>query len=358
MYPEKIAKNPNIDFVVRNEGEITLHELLKELGNGRKVSKIKGLTFKKGKNIINTEQRPFIEDLDTLPFPARHLVDMSMYGRRQMFFNCFPLDVVSTSRGCPFDCHFCSSDRYMFYRTYRFRSAKNVVDEIELMIEKYGSKGLYFREDIFTVDKKRLFEVCDEMKRRKIDVPWLCESRIDTVSKEKLKKMKSAGCQAVWFGVESGSQKVLDYINKGITISQIEDAFRNCKELGITTGAAFVIGFPIDTVEDVNKSLELARKIRSDYTWPRIYIGSPRSPIYDEVIQKKYYRAGYEWEGYVAVETSELTIEKKAMLYNKLQKEFMKITFKKMLSDFVSNKTSFLETSTNFLNLIKYYFNE
>jgi len=354
MYPEILAGNPNIDFVIRNEGELTLHEMLTKIEKNEKIKDIQGISYKKGKKIIHNEQRPFIENLDELPFPARHLVDMSKYPRRELFFDAYPVDAIGTSRGCPFNCQFCSSDRYMFYRTYRFRSAENVVDEIELLFEKYKTKGLYFREDLFTVNKKKLFETCDELKKRKIDAPWLCESRVDTVSKEKLKKMKSAGCEAIWFGCESGSQKVLDSINKEITVTQIKNAFKWCKEIGILTGAAFVIGFPSDTVEDINKTRDLARKIRSNYSWARIYIGTPRSPIYEEIIKKKYYRKECNWEGIVAVETPHLSLEKKAELHDQMEKEFTRITFKRMFSDAIFHKTPLYKTSKKFINYAKY----
>ncbi len=354
FYPDRIVENPNVDFVIRNEGEITFSELVKSLENGGNINTIKGLSFKKENKIVHNEQRPFIEDLDSLPFPARHLIDISKYPRRELFFDAYPTDAVSTSRGCPYDCRFCSSTRYMFCRTYRFRSAGNVVDEIELLKEKYGTKGLYFREDIFTVNKKRLFAICDEMIKRKIDLPWLCESRVDTVSKDKLKKMKAAGCKAIWFGCESGSQRVLDYINKEITVSQIEDTFKWCKEVGIITGAAFIVGFPGETVEDINKTIELAKRIRSNYSWIRIYIGSPRSPLYDEVIEKKYYRQDCKWEGLVAVETPDLSLETIVKSRNKIEKEFTKITFKRVLSDiFVMHEPPIL-VMKNLLNLVKY----
>lgn len=354
FYPERIAENSNIDFVIRNEGEITLSELLKSLENGKDLSSIKGLTYKEKDKIIHNKQRPFIEDLDSLPFPARHLIDMSKYHRRELFFKAYPTDALSTSRGCPYDCQFCSSTRYMFCRTYRNRSAENVVDEMEMLKEKYGTKGLYFREDLFTVNKKRLFAICDEMAKRKIDLPWICESRVDTVSKEKLEKMKSAGCTAIWFGCESGSQKVLDMIKKEITVSQIEDTFKWCKEIGIITGAAFIVGFPCETVEDTNKTIELAKKIRSNYSWIRIYIGSPRSPIYDEVIEKKYYRKDCKWEGVVGVETPELPLETIVSLRKKIEKEFNKITIRRVFSDFFAMNESPMIVIKNVLNLGKY----
>jgi len=242
----------------------------------------------------------------------------------------------------------------MFYKTYRYRSAKNIVDEIELLRERYGSNGLYFREDLLTANTKKLLQLCDEMKKRNLDLPWLCESRVDTVSRSKLKKMKSAGCKAIWFGCESGSQKVLDYINKEISISQIEKTFQWCKELGIITGAAFVNGFPGETVEDSYKTVELAKKIKANYSWVRIYIGSPKSPMYDEVIKKRYYRKGYKWEGLVAVETPELSLEKISELHVMIKRELFKICIKGILSDMIVNYKNSYNNIRNFLNFIKY----
>ncbi len=354
IYPEDVAGNPKVDYVVRNEGEITFSKLVKNLLIKDDVKKIKGLSYKKENTIIHNENRPLIKNLDILPFPALHLIDISRYPRREMFFDAHPVDIISSSRGCPFNCHFCSSCRYMFYRSYRFRSAKNVVDEIELLTETYGTKGLFFREDLFTVDKARLFDLCDEIKRRNIEIPWICESRVDTISKEKLKKMKSAGCKAIWFGCESGSQRILDYINKEVTVPQIEDAFRMCKEENIITGAAFVLGFPTETIEDTKKTMQLAKKIRSDFTWGRIYIASPRSPIYDEVIKNKYYRPQYEFEGIVAVETTEYSLEEKVKYYKKMNTEFFKITMKNLFLSFVPKNKPTFETIKNIINIGKY----
>ena len=349
IYPDRIASHPSIDFVIRNEGEITFSELVEKLGNGGNVYEIKGLSFKKGNGVVHNEQQPFIKDLDGLPFPARHLIDISKYKRRSMYFDVYPLDYIITSRGCPFHCRFCSSSRHIFCGSYNFRSAKNVVDEIELLINEYGTKALCFKEDIFTANKKRVFEICDELKKRKIELSWQCESRVDTISKDLLKKMKSAGCKAIWFGCESGSQKVLDYIGKDITISQIENAFKWCKEFDISTGAAFVVGFPTETVEDVYKTIELAKRIRSNYTWSRVLCTQPRSEIYDEIIEKKYYRAEYEWEGVVAVETPDLSLEKIVELDNKMGAEFAKITIKRALSDMFTRRKAFLKGMKNFI---------
>lgn len=353
FYSKKIASNNNINFVIRNEGEITFSELINAIDSKGNFDRIKGLTFKKNDRIIQNIDRPFIENLDNLPFPARHLVDFSFYPRKEIFINKYPLDVICTSRGCPFNCSFCSSSRHIFRGTYRCRSAKNVVDEIEFLINNYNTKALNFREDLFTADKKHVIDICDELIKRKIDIIWFCESRVDTVNKELLKKMKLAGCEAIWFGCESGSQKILDYLNKDITTSQIERTFKCCKEEGITTGAAFIVGIPGETKEDVFKTLELAKKIKADHIWPRIFIGTPKSKIYDEIIKKKYYRPGYEWQGYVAVETKEFSVEDTAKYQKMLDKEFTKIMLKRRICDLVSGKKNFLNSLKDLQNWIK-----
>jgi len=353
FYPKKIASNKFIDYVVRNEGELTFSELINVIGSKGNINDVKGLTFKKNGKIVQTTDRPFIENLDSLPFPARHLIDFAYYPRKEVFIDNYPIDVICTSRGCPYECSFCSSSRHIFRGTYRCRSAENVVDEIEFLIDNYGTKALNFREDLFTADKKHVMNICDELIKRNLDLSWFCESRVDTVNKELLKKMKSAGCKAIWFGCESGSQKILDYLNKDITTSQIENTFRWCREIGITTGAAFIVGTPGETKEDVYKTLKLAKKIRPDHVWPRVFIGTPKSKIYDEIIEKKYYRKGCEWQGLVAVETKEFPIEDILKYHKMLDDAFIGIMLKKKFFDILTGRENLIKSSKDILNWLK-----
>jgi len=211
---------PQLDVVVRKEGEETLVELMQKLEKGESFSDVLGITFRNGEEFVRTADRPYIEDLDSLPFPAVHLFPIEQFNKYGNII--FP---VMTSRGCVFWCEFCTAVR-MFGRRYRMRSPKSVVDELEFLYKKYGEKQYTFYDDAFTVDQERTKEICNEILRRGLKIKWDCETRVDMVSKELLQKMNQAGCIAVWYGVEAGSDKVRDAMGKGISLQQTFDAFK------------------------------------------------------------------------------------------------------------------------------------
>jgi radical SAM superfamily enzyme YgiQ (UPF0313 family) len=173
--------------------------------------------------------------------------------------------VVFTSRGCPYRCAFCSS-RNVFGKSVRCRSAKNVVDEIEFLVNNYGIDGFYILDDTFTVIKKHVINICNELKRRKLDLIWGCETRVNLINTNILRIMKDSGCVQIDFGVESGSQKILNILQKDITIRQIKRAFNLCHKLGIRTYANFMINNPQETFEDIEKTRKLAKTIKPTYS--------------------------------------------------------------------------------------------
>jgi radical SAM superfamily enzyme YgiQ (UPF0313 family) len=198
-----------------------------------------------------------------------------------------PIYSLNTSRGCPYKCAFCSSN-VLFGRRYRYRSGENVADEIEMLVNKYKCKGVYFCEDLFTGNNKRVFDICSEIHRRGLSVKWVCESRVN-VGREMLEAMKQAGCELVWFGVESGSERVLKMIDKEITIEQIKNAFSICKDIGLKAGASFVMGFPGETIEDMYKTVELAQSLKPSFAWFNIFTAYPTSRLYQKVINESLY---------------------------------------------------------------------
>jgi radical SAM superfamily enzyme YgiQ (UPF0313 family) len=202
---------PAIDVIVRKEGEITFEELLQRIEAKKNFSDVLGTTLRgsDGKIIRNLD-RPFFEALDSLPFPAFHLLPLDSFHR--MGKTIFPL---TTSRGCVQWCDFCSTVR-MFGRRYSMRSPKNVVDEMEMLHNKYGESQFTFYDDAFTINRNHVLEMCADIKARKLNVTWDCETRVDAVDNELLEKMHDAGCITVWFGVESGSEKILDKMHKKI----------------------------------------------------------------------------------------------------------------------------------------------
>jgi anaerobic magnesium-protoporphyrin IX monomethyl ester cyclase len=274
---EALNECPQLDVVVRGEGENTLLELAEKVEKGESYRDIVGTTCRKGDETIVNPVRPFIEDLDGLPFPAFHLWPIEHFKKYGKII--FP---VMTSRGCTFWCDFCSAVR-MFGRKYRMRSPKKVVDELEFLYNKYGEDQYTFYDDAFTVSQPRTKEICNEIMKRNLKIKWDCETRVDMVSKDLLQKMKDAGCIAVWFGVEAGSEQVIEAMGKGISLQQTMNAFNWANDVGLMTVASMILGFPGETRETAMKSIKLLEKIKSDEIGVYIATPYPGTPMYDYV---------------------------------------------------------------------------
>ncbi len=285
--PESMFQHPEIDYVIMGEGERAMVELstciTKNLGE-KTISQIPGLAFRKKQQIIKNPQE-FISDLDEIPFLARHLLTLDLYERKIPFLNVAPVDTMNIVRGCPFNCAFCETRR-LWGPGCRAFSPRRVVDEIEYMANNFGTKGLYFLGDNFTINKKRTIELCEEIRTSKKEIEWVCDTRADMISQDLLRTMKNAGCKTIWFGVESGSPKILEKINKGITIEQNIQAFKLCKKEGIQTACSFMIGIPGETLNDIDMSYKFAKKLNPDWVQFNIYIAYPGSTLYDEVMEK------------------------------------------------------------------------
>jgi len=273
ILPQKHADYDFVDFVVTNEGELALVELAKQVQRGGINAR-----FSHDKKIIEGQHPNF----DELALPARHLVDIGRYRRRGQVMDVSPTDIVCTSRGCPFNCAFCSS-KTIWHQKYYMRSPEKVVDEIEFLMREYGTKGIYFREDNFTVNRQHVFGMCDQIKRRNLDIRWECESRVDTVTKDMLVAMKEAGCSGIWCGVESGSPRILKKIRKGFTIDKVLSFYEWCRELDIPTHAMFMLGFSGETPDDLRATYELALKLPTNRVQFATYCGFPGSEMYDEI---------------------------------------------------------------------------
>jgi len=271
---------PCFDVSVYGEGERTAVELWDKLSRSASCENIEGIAFRGKDGIVVNPKRELIENLDDLPFPARHLFPMDRYDGS--YYS------IGTSRGCPFACAFCSNN-VVWSRRYRSRSSRSVISEIESMIRQYNTKRIYFREDLFTADKQRVVALCEEIKGRDLDINWMCESRVNTVDEETLTAMKEAGCELVWFGVESGSQRILDYLNKQITIMQIRTTYKLCRTVGIKAGASFIIGVPSETADDIQSTISLAGELKAEFAWFNIFTGYPTSPLYEHVKENKLY---------------------------------------------------------------------
>jgi len=281
FWNEKVLQDSRyIDVVVRGEGEQTILELVERFKHGKPFHDVLGITCRKGEEIVENPMRPYVENLDSLPFPAHHLWPIShlrKYGKV-----IFP---VMTSRGCTFWCEFCTAVR-MFGRRYRARSPKNVVDELEFLQKNYGAEQFTFYDDTFTVNQARTAEICDEIINRKLKIEWDCETRVDMVSKELLQKMKNAGCFAVWYGLESGSQKLLNAMGKGIVLSQVMRAFKWTKEIELMAVVGVILGLPNETKETAWETIKFVELLNPDDVGYYIATPYPGTPMYDFAKEK------------------------------------------------------------------------
>ena len=271
---------PELDVVVRKEGENTLLEIVQRLEAGKSFHDVIGITCRKDGKIVKNPDRPYIKDLDSLPFPAHNLWPLETL--RKYGTIVYP---IMASRGCVFWCDFCTAVR-MFGRKYRMRSPKNVVDEIEFLHKTYGANQFTFYDDAFTVDQDRTAEICHEIEKRKLKIKWDCETRVDMVTKELLLKMREAGCIAIWFGVESGSQRVIDAMGKGFSLTQTMNAFQWAKHAGLMTVAGVILGFPGETKESAMETIKLVEKINPDDVGYYIATPYPGTPMYELVKEK------------------------------------------------------------------------
>jgi anaerobic magnesium-protoporphyrin IX monomethyl ester cyclase len=271
---------PELDVVVRKEGENTLLEIVQRLEAGKSFHDVIGTTCRKDGKIVKNPDRPYIKDLDSLPFPAHNLWPLETL--RKYGNIVYP---IMASRGCVFWCDFCTAVR-MFGRNYRMRSPKNVVDEIEFLHETYGASQFTFYDDAFTVDQNRTAEICHEIMKRKLKIKWDCETRVDMVTKDLLLKMREAGCIAIWFGVDSGSQRVIDAMGKGFSLIQTMNAFQWAKDAGLMTVAGVILGFPGETKESAMETIKLVEKINPDDVGYYIATPYPGTPMYELVKEK------------------------------------------------------------------------
>jgi len=286
-----LADEKAVDVIVRGEGEETLLEIAKQSPELQKVNEIKGITFRKDNQIIQTPSRPFIQNLDALPRPAYKYLQIEKYritGRKLL--------PIMTSRGCPYQCPFCVASQ-MFGAGFRARSPKNVLDELEWLRDEYGAEGISFQDDTLTFDKKRTIEICDGIIERKINLPWGCGTRADAVTKDLLAKMSKAHCNEIYFGVESGCQRILDSLKKKVTTEQCESAIKWAKEAGMFVTAAVILGYPGETKETMQETLDFIRKVEPDDAWLSLATPYPGTEL-RAIVESNGWKMSKDWRQY------------------------------------------------------------
>lgn len=279
LEPKNTIINKNVDFGVYGEGEIVILNLLRTLKNNKSFKRIKGLIWKDNGKIMINKPQELIKNLDDLPLPARHLFPMNKYHSSANLRGKRTLNIM-TSRGCPYRCAYCAGS-LIFGKTHRYHGAERVIEEIKELKGKYHVDSFQFFDETFTANRKRVMELCEKMIKNKLNLEWSCFTRVNLVDKELLKKMKMAGCYLIFYGTESGSQRLLNLIRKGITLEQSRRAITITHEAGIETWASFMLGLPSETKEESKQTINFAIEIDPTFVQFPITTPFPGTELYD-----------------------------------------------------------------------------
>jgi len=294
--PDLLFEQTPVDIIALGEGEQTMQDVCEALSGDGDLSDVSGLRFRRNGRIVETKPRENIEDLDSLLFPAWDLLPMDIYLENPIWGDVannssgFRKDVkvnrsmnIISSRGCPFSCNYCY---HLFGRSnYRFRSAENVINEIELLVDRYGVDFIGFVDDNMMASEKRLHKFCDLMEKKSFPVTWGCHGRITSAKPALLERMAETGCVWIGYGIESGSQKMLDAMNKKAKVHQARQAIRDTRKAGIFPNTTFIFGYPGETIETVRETIDFKREMGIDcgsfFATPY-----PGAPLYNQIKNK------------------------------------------------------------------------
>ncbi|KWT90138.1 B12-binding domain-containing radical SAM protein [Candidatus Magnetominusculus xianensis] len=284
-YPLETAAWKDVDYAIHGEGEIVFGEFLREFSNRGYASGLKGVIYKDSDGVIeNNERADYIKDLNSLPIPDRTILPYKKYS--SIIMKKSPVTSILSSRGCPFRCNYC--DRPSVGKAFRPRSVESVIHELKICND-IGIKSFLFYDDTFTVNRKRVIDFCIAITDSKLDIEFNIRSRVDTVDEEMLYYLKKAGCLGIQYGVESGSQTILDRMNKGITLQQIHDTVKITKKHNILTTAYFMFGNPGETRQDIKLTHEFMELIDPDYVMISIFTPYPKTKSYEEGIKRNLF---------------------------------------------------------------------
>jgi len=296
-----LRKYSSVDVIVRGEGEDTSLELAKCLEKDGDFKEVLGITFRKEGHVIANPDRPLIQDVDSIPFPDRGLLNVE-YHNTAVGIDVAPKKFTTfvSSRGCVFGCRFCGCRRLARNR-WRSRSVENVLEELQLLANE-GYKQLMFVDDNFTLNPKRVIELCQKMREEKIDLEWICEGRVDQCPYEMIREMVTAGCRMMYFGIESANQRILDYYDKQTTSEQAEAAVRNARKAGMDViVGSFIVGAPDETREEIENTLRFAQKLQIDVPQFNILAAFPGTDIWEELRAKGVIDEEKRWETEIPV---------------------------------------------------------
>ena len=314
---QEVLKNDFVDIVVCGEGELTMVELVDSLENGKNLREVKGIATKDFKTL----PRGIIKDLDSIPFPARHLLPMDEYKILNMKLTT---GTIVSGRGCPYKCSFCASSA-MHGQKLRLRSAENVVDEMEYLVNDHNIEMVAFMDDTFTLNNKRVYEICETIKDRGLDNYWGCTARVDTISEDLLKTMKDAGCITMFLGVESADQQFLNLVNKNTNINRIKKTFQLTKDYGMRTIASVVLGMPGDTKRSITTTIKFVKTLDPSYAVFSLATPYPGTDFYLNAVSENLIKIN-DWSKYTllspVLETVDCSLDELKKLQKKAFKEF------------------------------------
>ena len=290
---ETFSMSDALDYIVRGEPEYTIADLADGLANETDLSAIAGLSLRRNGAIFHAQNRGFFKNLDEMPYPAWDLIDLDNY---KLPFSGRHFLMVTTARGCPYDCIYCVAQSY-YGRKIRMRKVPKIVDEIEYLGEKYGVRDFFFWSESFTIIKAAIKELCREILRRNLKVRWVCNSRVDNIDQELLELMKKAGCWMISYGIESGEQAILDAIKKDITLDQIRETVYLTRRIGFQIAGHFVLGLPGETAQTLQKTYDFACSLDLDYA--QFYCASPwpGSEFY-RMAKSEGWLASHNWDDF------------------------------------------------------------
>lgn len=285
---------PQFDIGVTGEGEETILDLIDALENNRNLTNVCGLALRDGKDIIRTERRKYIKNLDDLPFPAYDLFPNLTEVYRPPVFGMYrnPTMSVVLTRGCPAECSFC--DRSVFGKVSRVHSVNYILRMWEELHFKYGIKDIMIHDDTLTAFRKLLFELCKKLKERNLNIRWTCNGRVDQMTPDLLKAMKEGGCWEIAYGIESGSQRILDYMKKNIRLQQVKQAIKWTKMANIRSRGFFIFGYPTETKEDIEATIEFMLQLDLDDVHISLFTPFPNTAAYFQALNNGHLNDDWE----------------------------------------------------------------